>query len=234
MSTTKPSISLKLLVDKKAKRVLLSEAGKDFVDFLLSLLSLPIGTVIRILSTDGMLGSLGNLYQSFENLSETYIQPEAKKDTLLKPNLLVFEGAATLLALPDNADQTRNVFTCGNCKRYVTYNPKDKCPNCGWTMSTLASFANQAAQASSSIVKGYVKDVVTYMIMDDLEVKPMSTISSIALLNKYKVKDICDLAEVMVSFGMDEALKFLKASLESKTVLTDVFLGEDSSRGIPI
>ncbi|EXB65330.1 hypothetical protein L484_025410 [Morus notabilis] len=197
-------------------------------------MSLPIGTVTRILSTNDMVGSIGNLYQSFENLSEIYIQPEAKKDTLLKPKSLIFEGAATLLALPDNADQTRNVFTCGNCRRYVTYNLKDECPSCGNTMSTLAAFVKKAVKASSSVAKGYVKEVVTYMIMDNLEVKPMSTISSIALLNKYNVKEIGDLEEMVVSFGMDEGLKLLKASLESKTVLTDVFLRNKIGKDIPV
>ncbi|KAF2294559.1 hypothetical protein GH714_012589 [Hevea brasiliensis] len=37
-----PTLSLKLLVDKKASKVLFAEAGKDFVDFLFNLLSLPI------------------------------------------------------------------------------------------------------------------------------------------------------------------------------------------------
>lgn len=183
------------------------------MDFLLSLMSLPIGTVTRILSTNDMVGSIGNLYQSFENLSEIYIQPEAKKDTLLKPKSLVFEGVARLLALPDNADQTRSLFTCGNCKRYVTYDLQDKCPSCGYTMSTLAAFVTGAAQASSSVAKGYVKEVVTYMIMDNLDVKPMSTISSIALLNKYNVKEIGDLEEMVVSFGMDEVCQFFCFSL---------------------
>ncbi|KAM4094087.1 hypothetical protein ACJW30_06G169300 [Castanea mollissima] len=71
---------------------------------------------------------------------------------------------------------------------------------------------------------GYVKGVVTYMIMDDLEVKPMSTISSITLLNKFNVKQLGDLEEKVVELGMEEGVKLLKASLRSKNVLTDVFL----------
>ncbi|KAM3307873.1 hypothetical protein P3S67_009617 [Capsicum chacoense] len=52
--------------------------------------------------------------------------------------------------------------------------------------------------------KGFVKDVVTYMVTDDLVVKPMSTISCIALLNKFNVKDVGVLEELVVSFGMEE------------------------------
>ncbi|KAM4104570.1 hypothetical protein ACJW30_06G168400 [Castanea mollissima] len=77
---------------------------------------------------------------------------------------------------------------------------------------------------SSSSEGGYVKGVVTYMVMDNLEVKPMSTISSITLLNKFDVKEIGALEEKVVELGMDEGVKLLKASLQSKSVLTDVFL----------
>ncbi|KAK7821158.1 hypothetical protein CFP56_037931 [Quercus suber] len=62
------------------------------------------------------------------------------------------------------------------------------------------------------------------MIVDDLEVKPMSTISRITLLNKFYVKQLGDLEEKVVQLGMEEGVKLLKASLQSKNVLTDVFL----------
>ncbi|EOY18350.1 Uncharacterized protein TCM_042955 [Theobroma cacao] len=62
------------------------------------------------------------------------------------------------------------------------------------------------------------------MIMDDLIVRPMSTISSITLLNKFKIKDVGVLEERVIDMGMDEGVKLLKASMQSKAVLTDVFL----------
>jgi hypothetical protein len=45
-----PKLTLKLLVDTKEQRVLYAEARKDVVDFLFSLLTLPVGTVVKILS----------------------------------------------------------------------------------------------------------------------------------------------------------------------------------------
>ncbi|KAL3620100.1 hypothetical protein CASFOL_035012 [Castilleja foliolosa] len=71
---------------------------------------------------------------------------------------------------------------------------------------------------------GFVKGVMTYMVMDDLVVTPMSTISSITLLNKFNIKEVGSLEEKVVSFGLNEAVKLLNASLKSKKVLTDVFL----------
>lgn len=51
---------------------------------------------------------------------------------------------------------------------------------------------------------GFVKGVVTYMVMDDLVVTPLSSISSITLLHKFQVKDLGVLEEKVVNFGRDE------------------------------
>lgn len=51
---------------------------------------------------------------------------------------------------------------------------------------------------------GFVKGVVTYIVMDDLEVKPMSTISSIIALNKFNVQEVRHLEESVVEVGMNE------------------------------
>ncbi|CAO2208970.1 unnamed protein product [Urochloa humidicola] len=60
--------------------------------------------------------------------------------------------------------------------------------------------------------------------MDDLAIAPMSTISSISVFNTMAVRDLGAVQERTVHIGYDEALKILRASFESKTVLTDVFL----------
>ncbi|KAL0003001.1 hypothetical protein SO802_016782 [Lithocarpus litseifolius] len=74
------------------------------------------------------------------------------------------------------------------------------------SMRKMVSFVDppSATNTGSSGGGGYVKGLVTYMIMDDLEVKPMSTISSITLLNKLNVKHIGALEEKVVELGMDE------------------------------
>ena len=55
-----------------------------------------------------------------------------------------------------------------------------------------------------SKMRGYVKEVVKYMVMDDLEVKPMSTTSTFTLLNKFNVKEMGALEEKVIVLGMDE------------------------------
>lgn len=41
-------VSLKLLIDKERERVLIAEAGKKFIDFLLHILALPLSTFIPL------------------------------------------------------------------------------------------------------------------------------------------------------------------------------------------
>ena len=50
-------------------------------------------------------------------------------------------------------------------------------------------------KSSSSNEGGYVKGVVTYMVMDDLVVKPLSTISFSSLLMQFQVMEIGALEE---------------------------------------
>jgi len=66
-------ISLKLLIDTNRNQVVFAEAGKDFVDFLLHLLSLPAGRVVRLIKKSAMTGCITNLYESLESLNESYL-----------------------------------------------------------------------------------------------------------------------------------------------------------------
>ncbi|KAM1069325.1 hypothetical protein ACFX13_001286 [Malus domestica] len=244
MGNPTPSICLKLLVDTKRQRVLFAEAGKDFVDFLFTLLSLPIGTVIGLLPKDGMVGSLGKLYGSVKSLSSTYMQPYFNKESLLKPKATatIGVGADVLhMLMIDDSTAEKSFYYCDCRSRrqqsycyngssgnptVVTDNPEAICPHCSSSINTKATFVHgSAAESGTSGEGGYVKGVVTYMIMDDLEVQPMSTISSITMLNRFNVRDVGALEEKVVHLTMEEGLKLLRASLHSNLVLTTVFLG---------
>ncbi|XP_057489618.1 uncharacterized protein LOC130775528 isoform X1 [Actinidia eriantha] len=239
MATSK--VSLKLLIDTKASRVLYAEAGKDFVDFLFSLLHLPVGTVIRLLIKDSLVGSLGNLYESIENLSETYWQPNQNKESLLKPKNPPCASGVPML-LPSDISTTKRFYTCpknGDFQYHYSnyeYHPyicddsSMLCPRCNRSMSKEVAYVTRTTAKEVSAAKGgFVQGVITYMVMDDLVVKPMSIISSITLLNKFNIKDLSALEEKVVDFGMDEGLKLLKAALQTKTVLTSIFLGNSGS-----
>ncbi|KAG0516607.1 hypothetical protein BDA96_09G017900 [Sorghum bicolor] len=93
-------ISLKLLVETKSKRVLFAEAGNDFVDFVFSLLTLPIGAVAKLVSAGTMHGSVGRLYKSVDHMGSSYLLPGADKAELLQPGVLHPDARHQLLLLP--------------------------------------------------------------------------------------------------------------------------------------
>ncbi|KAM0860677.1 hypothetical protein ACQ4PT_046358 [Festuca glaucescens] len=162
--STASKLSMKLLVNSKSHRVLYAEAGKDVVDFLFSLLTLPLA------------GRRGQHHG----------------------------------------------------RSYVTMVDGTLCPYCGAKMSTPAQLVQPSASAavsSRAAGAGFVQGVA-YTVMDDLKVAPMSTISGITLLNTFGITDIGSLQEKTVQLGYPEGLEMMKASLQSKTVLTDVFLGK--------
>ena len=53
---------------------------------------------------------------------------------------------------------------------------------------------------------GFVQGIVTYTVLDNLKVTPISAISSIALLNTLAVTDIGALQDKTVQVGYDEVI----------------------------
>ncbi|KAG8651291.1 hypothetical protein MANES_07G110700v8 [Manihot esculenta] len=202
---TTPNLSLKLLVDKKVTRVVFAEGGKSFVDFLFNLLSLPIGTVIKALKNGSMVGCIGNLYGSLENLNEAYMQPNENKGSLLNPRIPAPATEAPLL-LPDSNPQpikTKLLYRCPNHHPCVTDSKDYRCPWCSNNMSEQVAFIGMNDSAANSTSQGgYVKDLVTYMVTDDLSVSIMSMISGVAPLNKFNVKDLMCLRKRWWSLGL--------------------------------
>ncbi|KAI9387670.1 hypothetical protein POPTR_010G210500v4 [Populus trichocarpa] len=203
-------MSLKLLIDSKHNKVVFAEAGKDFVDFLLTLLALPLGTVIQLLTKSTMIGCISSLYGSLEKLDESYLQPNQNKDSLLKSSITTQVTNPNFL-LPDTKKPENRK---SGITRYMSQEVKFVGTNVSASTDTPASDQDG----------GYVKGLVTYMVTGDLSVSPMSMVSGVGLLNKFDIKDFGVLEEKVVEFGINEGLELLKASLLSKDALSAVFL----------
>nr|GMD01958.1 DUF674 domain-containing protein [Ipomoea batatas] len=237
MAASGSSMSLKLLIDKKTQKVIFAEAEKPFIDFLFHLMSLPLGTVIKLVSQKGsMVGSLGNLYSSIQNISPTYLQPNLNRDVLLNPKVAIPSFNVPLLLAAGSASfEAKKFYLCTSCpagfggRRCISDNPKAICPNCRNNISTEVSYVAPAKADSSSRDEsggGFVKGGVMYMVTDDLKVLAQSTISTINIMNDSNIKDFGSVEEKDVRVGVDEGLKLLKAALRTDSVLTAVFLGE--------
>ncbi|XAR60574.1 hypothetical protein NMG60_11034003 [Bertholletia excelsa] len=172
-----------------------------------------MGSILGLLVEPKMTesGSLCRVYQSVQKLDQSYLLPNQTRDSLLRPKLAWSNSnpipllkqltASTSQSQSQNQSQAQGQYTYQTCvtPRYSSTKVKE--------------------------VEGYVKEAVTYMVMDDLTVKPISPISAITLLNSLSVKDLGCVEEMIVNFDMPQALKLLKTSFASSTVLTDVFLG---------
>ncbi|XP_057734810.1 uncharacterized protein LOC130950317 [Arachis stenosperma] len=238
------SLSVKLLIHTKRKKVLFAEASKDVVDFLFTLLQLPLATVVNILTKEAASGCLGNLYSSVENLNRVYMQPNLSKDLLLHPTILPSSPSITVIlpsAARNHSDETTpKMYKCsrnyGACSTTVTDVYNSLCRVCysGRTTTklnymkgeaTATATAGTAPATSGHSNNGFVKEVVTYMIMDNLLIQPMSILSGLTMLNHFNVYDVGALKEAVVQLGMNEGLKLLKTCMEkSDKVLTSVFL----------
>uniref|UniRef100_A0A6N2MRZ5 DUF674 domain-containing protein n=1 Tax=Salix viminalis TaxID=40686 RepID=A0A6N2MRZ5_SALVM len=201
MSTSK--MSLKLLIDSKHSKVVFAEAGKDFVDFLLNLLALPLGTVIQLLTKPAMTGCVANLYGSLEK------KPQDQKLYYCSRH-------------PGSVSHTRN-SVCSRCSSDGYGSSYHLDQEVKFAVKNVPTSTNTPPSDQG----GYVKGLVTYTVTDDLSVSPMSMVSVVGLLNKFNIKDFGVLKEKVVEFGIDEGIELLKASLFSKDALTAVFLLKD-------
>ncbi|KAF7119435.1 hypothetical protein RHSIM_Rhsim13G0074600 [Rhododendron simsii] len=250
------NMTLKLFLSKSKKKVLYAEARVDVVDFLFSILTYPLGSIIKLLGKNSGFGCMDNLFKSAEDLGTGgFMKSEERRKVLLCPKLAPFHSVGNQLLQIEEAsyplymyDYSRNLWV-------------------------VADDINQFAESRFSAVvmdpksptgevdagKGYMKGPGTFMILNDLSVVPLSPVTSVALLNQMNVP-INDVAERMVTIGHDEvsfmvmevifalskvhkgvvqvpkncssgrikALNLLNASLISKTVLSDVFIQRET------
>uniref|UniRef100_A0A0D3EJ31 DUF674 domain-containing protein n=1 Tax=Oryza barthii TaxID=65489 RepID=A0A0D3EJ31_9ORYZ len=220
-SSSKAMMSMKLLVDSKAQRVLYAEeAGEDVVDFLSSLLTLPVATVVKLLFQGSTVASVVKLYATVQELG-------AGRDDD------VSSAAADAMNIHLEAPATK-LYRCSSsrfsdCHDYVSTVSDLPCqlPECDGKMTlpvkhVLLSSSSLSSSTGNGSSGGEAAAVATYTIMDDLKVAAMSAtvlLKSVSMTSTY-------LQEKTVQIGYIEGLAMLKASLESKTVLTDVFLGK--------
>ncbi|KAL4358306.1 hypothetical protein AHAS_Ahas09G0273500 [Arachis hypogaea] len=199
----------------------------------------------NILTKEAASGCLGNLYSSVENLNRVYMQPNLSKDLLLHPTIILPSSPSISGILPSAArnhseETTPKIYKCSSgyigCMTTVTDVYNSLCSVCysGRTTTelkyikgeaTATARAGTAPATSGHSNNGFVKEVVTYMIMDNLVIQPMSILSGLTMLNQFNVYDVGALKEAVVQLGMNEGLKILKTSMEeSDMVLTRVFL----------
>ncbi|WJX26794.1 hypothetical protein P8452_15672 [Trifolium repens] len=218
-------ISLKVMVDKKRDEVIYAEAGKDFVDVLLSFLTLPLGTIARLVAKESNIeavkfGSINSLYKSVKDLDQKYLWNQTCKEMLLNPRNSM-EGYCRKLRLNIDDTEPLKYFYCENLecnssvkegKNRLSLFRNQKC-GCG---NLLISGAGRW-----SLENGFAKENATFIISDDLYVMPNVFGTVVYLHQKHKITSIEAIVEKTVEISKKEVVDILKLSLVTKTPLTD-------------
>ncbi|CAN6229391.1 unnamed protein product [Urochloa humidicola] len=223
MSNNGETVAVKLFIDKEKQRVLFAESDKDFVDVLFSFLTLPLGTIVRLLGKQSGVGCLDEVYKSVEALSVEHFQTKACKAMLLSP---LNAAASQCNQLKIRVDDTnpRKIGICLNSKCYISsYSsvPDAICKNCA---SGLTFMEHPQINHSTSVGYngdgGFVKSGLKLIITDDLQVAPSSTSVVFSLLDKFGIHTESNVEEKILELDSNKIISLLKRALIPQQPLT--------------
>ncbi|CAD5333823.1 unnamed protein product [Arabidopsis thaliana] len=237
-----PVIKLKLLIDEEKNKVVFVEAGKDFVDLLFSFLTLPMGTIVRLLemykkSQKIAIGCFNNIDASVVSMGIEHFRTEACKQMLLYPGSLNHEKCRNLKLRVDDSEATK-YFVCPKfvereqcSERYSNFNTS-RC-SCGVLMNEVIQLDGRGGLASvGNGVEGGVfvrSDHTSFMITDDLKVEVTSVRLTLNVLKDLGYVDCEKLVEKIRDVNLEEVVTLLECLFTSDSPLTDTFLKKKSS-----
>ncbi|XP_057458751.1 uncharacterized protein LOC130749412 [Lotus japonicus] len=239
-SKQEPNFPLRLLVDKERNCVVLAEANGDFIDILFSFLTLPLGTIIRLVSKKKLhdpsdeTGCINNLYRSVKNFGSEVFWNHICKTMLLSPRNPC-EALCQKLKLKIDDSEPTKFFMCSSCRvgsdvLLSTFSGAS-CFSCGKLMDKEMKLHGDSTEENHGHGGGiFVKGETMYLIFDDLKVVQSSPGNSVQHLLQLGYKNFHKLIEMSPSVGMSEILGLLKQALTSKSPLSDVFLANEESK----
>lgn len=203
-------ISVNLFISKSGNKVLYAEVGEDFSDLLFNFLAFPLGSVVKCLGGCTSMGCLDNLYKSVEELgSKDCMKSEESKALLLDPKLLPYFGSTSQLIQFKQLPWKLTIFDCYHCLFRGTGITDSGSSTCSHGCKKIQvdvinpMFPDEARESRGT----FMSESATFMVTDELIVKPLSTVSGISLLNQFSLP-ISDLDERIVSVRQDEVIQF--------------------------
>ncbi|XP_047940794.1 uncharacterized protein LOC125188098 [Salvia hispanica] len=191
------SVSLKVVMQKSSGKLLYAQAKEDFVEFLFSLFTIPIGGAEHLMGGKTCFKAIDNLYRSTaEFLGEEYFKTADTKKRLMNPNL------------PHGCTSRNQILPL-----------VEECLPADYT-DDLSNFYSKKFPKGQGC---YLEGPTTYHVTNDLIVTPFCPLSVLSSLNSLKIL-ISDVEEREIQIGFKEGLSILKASLTSTSVLTDALL----------
>ncbi|XP_023637594.1 uncharacterized protein LOC111830220 [Capsella rubella] len=183
-SSKEPKVSLRLIIDEEKNKVVLAEAGKDFVQVLFSFLTLPMGTIVRLLekhqnSGPVSIGCISNLHRSVVDMKIDDFETEACKQMLIYPKNI---REAQYRSLKPNRDPT-DFFKCFGCQYFglcrMCSNFDTSICKYGEVMNEEISFSEyeQFEDSMQNAVHGvFTRGKSSFIITDDLRLKDLGLV----------------------------------------------------------
>jgi hypothetical protein len=174
-----------------------AEAGKDFVDVLFSFLTLPMGTVARLVDKTSNIGpvsfgSISSLHQSVIHLDEELLCSNICRYMLLSPRNSMESYCQQLKVKID--DTLIQYSVCEDWDDRCIYSQE----------STVSAFWNKKCHCGKvlnvvprsnliSVENGFVKETATFIIQDNLSLIPNDPGKILRLLQMNGIDDIADI-----------------------------------------
>ncbi|KAJ7961312.1 DUF674 family protein [Quillaja saponaria] len=220
-------VPLRIFIDKEKNSVIFAEAGCEFVDILFSFMTIPLGTITRLVSNAShsqplKIGSLSTLYEGVSNLDEKHFSTTTCKSMLLQPRNSL---AAHCRKLKLNIDETEptKYFGCEGTCRLISVFRNTSC-RCGKLMNHEKYPSSSVGSVVVNEGEAFVKESATFIISDSLDVMSNTPGAIIMVLSNLGIQDMNAVEERTVNIDMKKILELLKCSLVSKATLTDVIL----------
>ena len=199
--------SVTLVLKKSEDKILYALVSKEFADFLLSLLSFPLGAVIHLLEGKCCVGSMDLIYNSILKLDDKYMKSMDSKMRLINPRL----GCQFKLSNQISEIEEKMSYYC-----YYQGNTFKESINQGEFYITDVFKISEKKVRKLSLIdypipskgnpQGYVKDHRPFLVTDELVFKPSCPISDFEFLKSLEVP-LNDVKNKAVTFGLKEVRK---------------------------
>ncbi|XP_073153342.1 uncharacterized protein [Henckelia pumila] len=182
--------SLRVTMIKESNKFLYVEVDHEFANVLLSFLTLPLGTIVRLLNKHygddaPILGSLNSLYSGLKNLDNSHFWTEAGKRMLLNPRSTSSGiNCSGLKVLQIDDTPPIQYFTCKeqSCVS-MYYEMRCYCGDSTNTDITEKLFLQTRLQSV------FTKETPSFILSDDLEILTNSPASILRLLKASGIED---------------------------------------------
>ncbi|KAF8102247.1 hypothetical protein N665_0199s0022, partial [Sinapis alba] len=203
---------LKILIDEKRNKVVLAEAEQDFVDVLLSLLTLPMGKIASLLEN----------HKTVLDMDIGHFETEACKSMLMYPKSSK-DIHRRRLKLNMGYTHPTKFFVCpsfclsNSCGSRAYSNFKTSRCSCGALM--------QVGESIGDVADGvFVNCRSSFIITDDLKVTSNSIGVLMNVLKDLGYNGYSDLQETLIDVGFEEVVTLLGCLFTSEAPLTCTFL----------